>query len=350
MQLYQSFADLLQGGGAVVPDFDPRPAFAAAENGDSEWMPAATAHAATPEGHREISELLAVSEMLGDIERQDQLQAALLRGELAAAERTRRSPQTHTRAVAVDNKHLQVVADDFGVALDQVRRDHAISHILSAISESNVASNFTFYGGTALSRTLLPRLRLSEDIDLLSHAYRVATARDIESSIEAKLARTHGEVTWEPRLSETRGAESAVLRLRSGVVIRVQMMNASDVAAWPTVQMELVQRYPDARPANLSVFTPASFAAAKTVAWADRRASRDLYDLWALALLGAIDASAALAFRKHGTGTQPGEWMFTQAPSEDQWTTALAHQGRIRVGPKNALRVVKQHWSVLLQA
>jgi hypothetical protein len=60
------------------------------------------------------------------------------------------------------------------------------------------------------------------------------------------------------------------------------MMTAHDVAAWPTAPPPLVQRYPDARPATLTVFTPASFAAAKTVAWADRKAARDLCDLWGL--------------------------------------------------------------------
>ena len=81
------------------------------------------------------------------------------------------------------------------------------------------------------------------------------------------------------------------------------------------------------------------------MAWADRKAARDLYDLWGLALLGAIDDAAAEAFRRHGTGTLPGDWIFSEAPSEDTWTTALAHQGRIRVGPRDALRVVKDHWN-----
>jgi len=108
-----------------------------------------------------------------------------------------------------------------------------------------------------------------------------------------------------------------------------------------------VQRYSDARPANLSVFTAAAFVAAKTLAWGDRAAARDLYDLWALALLGLIDAAARDAYRRWGLGSDPGAWLFREAPSESEWETALAHQGRVWVGPKDALRVVREHWRLV---
>lgn len=48
------------------------------------------------------------------------------------------------------------VADRFGVDLEQVRRDHVISHVLGSISR-RAQDRFIFYGGTALSRTWLPR-------------------------------------------------------------------------------------------------------------------------------------------------------------------------------------------------
>ena len=326
---------------------DARIAFEAAQHGLGDWMTAATDFAATPDGYLELLEALSIAELLADTSQQDRIHAALLRGEFRAVQADpSRSGASVAKAARISD--LQSVADDFGVALEQVRRDHAISQILSALSTSEVAPSLTFYGGTALSRTLLPKLRLSEDIDLIASADRIETARAIEAAIGPHLARTHGEVNWEPPLSATRGAESAVLRLPSRVTIRIQLMSAIDVARWPTEFSSLVQRYPDAPPARLTTFTPAAFAAAKTVAWADRRAARDLYDLWALALLGAIDDAAADAFRRFGPGGRPNEWMFTQAPSEDHWTTALAHQGRVRVGPQDALRVVKQHWTALL--
>ena len=210
---------------------DARAAFDAAEDGAGDWMSAATAFAATPEGHKELLGSLAIAQLLADTSQQDRLHAALLRGEFAAAEQARSSAREPRTMAAVSNKDLQAVADDFGVALEQVRRDHAVSHILSALSRSEAAAHFTFYGGTALSRTLLPRLRLSEDIDLIADTDRTTTAQTIDHAIETHLARTHGDVTWEPRLSATRGTESAVLRLRSGVLIKVQMMTAHDVAA-----------------------------------------------------------------------------------------------------------------------
>jgi hypothetical protein len=54
----------------------------------------------------------------------------------------------------------------FGVADEQVRRDHMISHILVAVATLG-GQGLVFYGGTALARTHLPAFRLSEDVDFL---------------------------------------------------------------------------------------------------------------------------------------------------------------------------------------
>jgi len=58
----------------------------------------------------------------------------------------------------------------FGVAESQVIRDHLISHLLAAISASDLSAALVFFGGTALCRSFLPEHRLSEDIDLLVRA------------------------------------------------------------------------------------------------------------------------------------------------------------------------------------
>ncbi len=47
------------------------------------------------------------------------------------------------------------VAEQFGVAAAQVRRDHLISHLLVALSRS-LADEVVFFGGTALARGLVP--------------------------------------------------------------------------------------------------------------------------------------------------------------------------------------------------
>jgi predicted nucleotidyltransferase component of viral defense system len=49
----------------------------------------------------------------------------------------------------------QQVASRFGVGMEQVRRDHLISHVLAAISCDVSTDALVFFGGTALSRTHL---------------------------------------------------------------------------------------------------------------------------------------------------------------------------------------------------
>jgi len=58
------------------------------------------------------------------------------------------------------------IQEKFSVSNEQIRLDHAISHVLSALK--NIESEFVFYGGTALARTYLTSGRLSEDIDIYS--------------------------------------------------------------------------------------------------------------------------------------------------------------------------------------
>lgn len=59
------------------------------------------------------------------------------------------------------------VAEQFGVAAEQVERDHLISHLLAFLSR-DFGDRIHFIGGTALARTHLPNGRLSEDIDLIA--------------------------------------------------------------------------------------------------------------------------------------------------------------------------------------
>lgn len=68
------------------------------------------------------------------------------------------------------------VEDEYGVSSEQVDRDHAISHVLAALSSSDLRDHLVFFGGTALTRTFLPRFRLREDIDLLTELPRTQTA------------------------------------------------------------------------------------------------------------------------------------------------------------------------------
>ncbi|SDH14656.1 Nucleotidyl transferase AbiEii toxin, Type IV TA system [Klenkia brasiliensis] len=245
-----------------------------------------------------------------------------------------------------DPAQLATVRDGFGVADEQVLRDHAISHVLAAIADSDVQDQLVFIGGTALSRTFLPDLRLSEDIDLLATGPRAAVAAAIEDAVRRGLQRTHGPTTWQPPIASTRGAQSSVLLVGDDIRIRVQLLAAAGYPAWPGERRQIEQRYSDAPPATLTTPTAPAFAAWKTVTWMDRHAPRDLYDLWGLGRAGHIDAEAALLFRKHGPTAGPVQpWMFDRAPGRTDWTTALSHQGRIEVGPEEARDQVRAWWN-----
>jgi hypothetical protein len=111
-----------------------------------------------------------------------------------------------------------------------------------------------------------------------------------------------------------------------------------------------LQRYSDTPPATLTVLTLPAFVASKTATWHDRHAPRDLYDLWGLANLGAIDTVAASLFARYGpTGQPPRPWMFGRPPTEAGWIVQLGGQTRIAVDPAEALTVVRQAWAAVVE-
>lgn len=106
------------------------------------------------------------------------------------------------------------------------------------------------------------------------------------------------------------------------------------------------QRYRDAPQATLRVPTLLSFAGWKTAAWMDRGTARDLYDLWALGNVGALNADAAALFAKHGpTSNPPRSWRFDRAPSEAEWRGQLGEQTRLTVSADDALEAVRSAWT-----
>src|SRR5262245_28104247 len=92
------------------------------------------------------------------------------------------------------------VAEQFGVATEQVERDHLISHLLGLLSRE-FGDRVHFIGGTALARTHLPDGRLSEDIDLIAITDRKGVATDLDAALPKSLARTHGRLTVDAELS-----------------------------------------------------------------------------------------------------------------------------------------------------
>jgi len=323
-----------------------RARYEALDVGDPHWLEAASAYGSTDEGRQQLSSEADEATAIGDDASAARLRTALLRGEArraAADEAARRASGRVRRRLAQDE--VARVMTQFGVSTEQVLRDHAISHVLGALTRMDGVGDLVFFGGTALSRTFLPTLRLSEDIDLLFRGRRADMAARIESAVARGLRRSHGEVTWLPRLVDTAGSDSAVLAVGERIQIRVQLLPGERYPAWPTERRDLVQRYSDAPAASMTTLTAAAFAAAKTVAWIERHAERDLYDLWALGEHGYIDAEAADLFARLGsTGGAVQPWMFDRAPTEKSWQTALAHQGVVRVSAAEALGVVSARW------
>ena len=238
---------------------------------------------------------------------------------------------------------LQREAERFGVAEEQVRRDHLISHVLAAISAS-CPDDVIFFGGTALSRTHLAQARLSEDIDLIATTTRSDVLVRLVWALERALTRTHGRPVW-IRAFTDRDTDAAVMST-AGVQVQVQLLRGEHYSAWPVEQVAVRQRYSDAPPATLTVPTLASFAGWKAAAWNDRGAPRDLYDLWALDQIGALTAEAAELFARHGpTGHPPQSFIFASAPTQQSWLASLSGQTRLSVTAEQALHAVRLGWS-----
>ncbi|ABM14582.1 nucleotidyl transferase AbiEii/AbiGii toxin family protein [Mycolicibacterium vanbaalenii] len=244
----------------------------------------------------------------------------------------------------MDPDERDSVATQFGVSTEQVERDHLISHILAFLSRE-FGDRIHFIGGTALARTHLQDGRLSEDIDLIAIGNRKEVANELDAALPRAVARTHGRLTIEPTLRATADTLPVLLRPSDRHPVRLQLLSARDRVVWPTERRELFQRYADAPAARMLVPTLPAFAASKTATWVDRHAPRDLWDLWALNRLGAIDADAAALFRRYGpTNKAPTLRMFDRAPSDAEWQAQLAGQTRLSVSAAEALAEVREAW------
>ena len=237
-------------------------------------------------------------------------------------------------------------AGRFGVAEAQVRHDHVLSHLLTALAPH--ADALVFYGGTALSRTFLPDLRLSEDIDLLTVGPRRDIAPVLDETIRTTLEPGFGPITADPWLADARrDTQASVFRI-ADTDVRIQLIDGRTYTPWPTQPSTVSLRYRGLPDVTMTTLTGAGFVCAKTVAWCDetRNAPRDLYDLWALDQHGLINTAAADLFKRLGpTGGYPRDWMLPAAPpTETEWQTALAHQCIPQVTAAAAHEAVTTAW------
>lgn len=223
-------------------------------------------------------------------------------------------------------------------------------HTCSHFSARLFGDRVHFIGGTALARTHLRDGRLSEDIDLIAIDDRKSVAAALDAALPRAFSRTHGRLTLEPTLSSVASTLPAILRSPSGLSVRIQLLSARDRVVWPSERRAIVQRYDDAPAAELLVPTLPAFAASKTSTWADRKGARDLWDLWALSELGAIDRQAADLYRRYGpTNHPPTSRLFTSAPTDAEWQAQLAGQTRITVSAHQALAAVREAWRAVVE-
>lgn len=259
------------------------------------------------------------------------------------AEDRRAEPDVHLARVTIQDE-LDAIGAQFGADVQQVRRDHLISHVLAAIAQHVSSDDVAFFGGTALSRTYLTNARLSEDVDLIALRPRAEVAAEIETALSRGLARSYGRPSWTPALTRTTGSEPAVLTTVDGTRLQIQLLSG-DGYQWPTEVVDLAQRYSDAPPARMRTLTAPAFAASKLSAWIDRGAPRDLYDLWALAEDDLITPDALDVFVRFGQfGRPPSDWVFDRVPTGLDWRHALSHQTILEVEPEDAAAAVRAAW------
>lgn len=226
----------------------------------------------------------------------------------------------------INRTEIAAVAAQFGTPGSQIIRDHLISHVLAGIADWPDHDRVTFFGGTALCRTWLPNLRLSEDIDLL-----------VDTQLDAEHLREHTS-----RRLRSEFPSHDWMRLGSQHQVETWMLNtgASEVkvqfAEWrqgwksiPLVTRDVQLRYSDLpESVALTVPTPSGFAAMKLMAWFDRHAPRDLYDLAALADAGHIDRGAVDRVKAIAGFAPSAATLERHVPRivESVWSAELGHQ------------------------
>lgn len=234
---------------------------------------------------------------------------------------------------------IESTAATFGAPETQIVRDHLISHVLAVLGES---TDLVFFGGTALCRTWLPNLRLSEDIDLLVNDFRDADKR---RQMVSRYLRLHFEDLVWTAAGSSHDVETWMLSTGS---IEVKVQFALWRHGWreivPCVQRPVQLRYSDLAPTvDFVVPTGVGFAAMKVIAWMDRAAPRDLYDLAALAEAGHLNAEAiAVTNRLSGfTPTAMSIGNVAMAKVEGAWINELGHQGATERNPSQCMDLVR---------
>lgn len=240
----------------------------------------------------------------------------------------------------LDPREASTVQQLFGTSFSQVQKDHAISHVLSVLSNFN--TDLVFYGGTGLARTFLNFGRLSEDIDLFT-----SNRRDLLHELDAipeLIIQEFPEAHWSTKPSQTVDPGKALLVCERGVQIEVQAIS-TQLRGWQQIPVEIMQihqRYSDVPETHLVVPTLEGFIAMKALAWFDRGASRDLYDLEGLSHVSEITEITRELVHQILSNRLTTRMM--DKPILGNWQDDLAHQTKLEKTDEECLARVLQWW------
>lgn len=242
----------------------------------------------------------------------------------------------------IPDAEIAARAQALGVPESQIVRDHLISHTLEAIA-SLKNDTIVFFGGTALCRTHLRDLRLSEDIDIIVED--LTEAEPVRSTVTKALRRQFPTLTWDYQGRQHDVDTWHMLTGESVVNIQFALWRQGWKAAIPVSPHPVDLRYSDLPDSvEMTVPTGGGFAAMKVMAWMDRHAPRDLVDLAALADAGYLNhealssVHALLGYKP--TAQAIGNVAMTRV--EAQWATELDHQASNLASPKACLASVRQ--------
>lgn len=241
----------------------------------------------------------------------------------------------------ISSREISENAAAFGVPAAQVVRDHLISHVIFALSEIQ-EHGVVFFGGTALCRTWCADSRLSEDIDLLVDDYVQASIK-VPEHVTRVIRRDFPSAAWSDS-GRRHEVDTKVLQGSSGTSVNVQFVAwRTGWRALPVTPADVRLRYSDLpETARLNVPTPEAFVAMKLMSWADRKAPRDLFDLYELARLGHFTQEVP-RFVKAITGVTPTRRMFEgRVPKRvrEVWGAELGHQRSDLPEPDDCFEII----------
>lgn len=241
----------------------------------------------------------------------------------------------------IDDREIRDRAREFGVPEAQIRRDHLLSHLTAGLPPQD---RVVFIGGTALNRTHLPDMRLSEDLDI--HLVEGA-AEDLVAQLIEAVRLDYPGITVDSR-QRRYGVSTFSLQVD---VLRVQVQVITNRPEWRALPNEITPvrlRYSDlSESVDLVLPTVEAFAAMKLSAYVDRVAPRDLFDLRGLAERDALD-DESLALVHQLLGRPLARQEFESSPSQNEWDIELSHQVADAGSPEEALDVVRRRLAELL--